>query len=258
MTAYSLSPAGTVVNFSATATDISPANPTVTCAPASGSTFPLGTTPVNCSATDEAGNTANGSFSVTVIQYTELSATFTSLGAYDGYVLEPSESANTGFIASATTTNSIVGDHSADRQVRSLLHFNTASLPDNAVITSVTIKVKRQLLFGNPFSLGNLQVDVASPFFGAEIGLKPADFQARPSAENVGFFDPTPATGNWHSAVLDPAAFPFLSLTGSTQFRLAFSLDDNDNGRADWFMHYSGNYRIASYQPVLIVSYYIP
>ena len=190
--------------------------------------------------------------------YTELSATFTSLGAYDGYMLEPSENANTGFLAPVANPNSMVGDHSLDRQVRSLLHFNTASLPDNAVITGITIKVKRQLLFGNPFSLGNLQVDVASPFFGAEIGLKPADFQAVPSAANVGFFNPTPATGNWYSAVLDPAAFPFLNLTGATQYRLAFSMDDNDNGRADWFMYYSGNFRTVSYQPVLIVSYYIP
>ena len=60
-------PAGAVVNFSATATDeTAPANPVVTCVPPSGSTFPLGTTTVNCEATDDAGNTANGSFDVTV------------------------------------------------------------------------------------------------------------------------------------------------------------------------------------------------
>ena len=36
------------------------------CAPASGSTFALGGTTVHCSAADQAGNTANGSFTVTV------------------------------------------------------------------------------------------------------------------------------------------------------------------------------------------------
>jgi hypothetical protein len=38
----------------------------VTCTPASGSTFGVGTTTVNCSATDAHGNTATGSFTVTV------------------------------------------------------------------------------------------------------------------------------------------------------------------------------------------------
>jgi parallel beta-helix repeat protein len=39
---------------------------TVTCVPASGSIFPLGTTPVTCTAVDTAGNTASCTFSVTV------------------------------------------------------------------------------------------------------------------------------------------------------------------------------------------------
>jgi hypothetical protein len=45
-----------------------PANPTVTCTPASGSNFPRGTSVVNCSATDAAGNTASTSFNVSVTE----------------------------------------------------------------------------------------------------------------------------------------------------------------------------------------------
>ncbi|MFC5577837.1 HYR domain-containing protein [Lysobacter niabensis] len=60
------SAAGDVVAFVATASDIVDGSITVVCAPASGSQFALGVTPVNCSATDIAGNTANGSFNVTV------------------------------------------------------------------------------------------------------------------------------------------------------------------------------------------------
>ena len=41
---------------------------TVTCAPPSGSTFQLGTTAVNCTATDDSSNTANCAFNVTVNQ----------------------------------------------------------------------------------------------------------------------------------------------------------------------------------------------
>jgi hypothetical protein len=61
-------PGGAIVTYSATATDaVGPANPIVTCFPASGSLFPVGFTTVNCSATDTAGNTAIGKFHVTVI-----------------------------------------------------------------------------------------------------------------------------------------------------------------------------------------------
>ena len=66
MTVDATSPAGTVVGFTATATDENPLNPTVTCAPASGSVFPIGDTTVACDATDTAGNTASASFEITV------------------------------------------------------------------------------------------------------------------------------------------------------------------------------------------------
>jgi hypothetical protein len=56
-----------VVNFpTPTATDNCSVTATVTCVPASGSIFPLGTTPVVCTAVDAAGNTASCTFSVTV------------------------------------------------------------------------------------------------------------------------------------------------------------------------------------------------
>ena len=57
---------GAKVTYTATATDQDPVNPEVTCSPASGSTFSLGETTVNCSAQDAAGNPASGSFKVTV------------------------------------------------------------------------------------------------------------------------------------------------------------------------------------------------
>src|SRR5574341_790743 len=67
MTVEAEDASGAVVTFSATATDTNPANPPVTCNPASGLTFPLdSTTTVSCSATDASGNTANGSFTITV------------------------------------------------------------------------------------------------------------------------------------------------------------------------------------------------
>ncbi len=61
------SPTGAIATFTATASDGVPLLPAVTCVPASGSTFAIGTTNVACSAKDAAGNLASGTFPITVI-----------------------------------------------------------------------------------------------------------------------------------------------------------------------------------------------
>ena len=66
ITAEATSAAGAVVTYSASANDDTDGSVPVICNPASGSTFALGTTTVQCSATDAHNNTANGSFTVTV------------------------------------------------------------------------------------------------------------------------------------------------------------------------------------------------
>src|SRR5205823_5118795 len=63
-------PSGAVVSFALTATDVADPSPTINCSPASGSTFPLGTTTVDCSAQDAAGHTGNTSFAVDVVDTT--------------------------------------------------------------------------------------------------------------------------------------------------------------------------------------------
>lgn len=70
ITAEANSPAGKIVSYAASATDTVSGSVPVSCTPASGSTFPIGSTTVSCSAADGAGRTANGSFSVTVTDST--------------------------------------------------------------------------------------------------------------------------------------------------------------------------------------------
>jgi HYR domain len=60
------STSGKTVTYSATAADTVAGAVSPTCTPPSGSTFGVGATTVNCSATDGHSNTANGSFTVTV------------------------------------------------------------------------------------------------------------------------------------------------------------------------------------------------
>ena len=63
-------PDGAVVDYDATAVDNVDGPLTPTCVPPSGSLFPLGSTTVNCSATDAAGNTGTGSGTITVVDTT--------------------------------------------------------------------------------------------------------------------------------------------------------------------------------------------
>ena len=66
------SSAGAVVTYAVTASDAQDGDLTasVVCTPASGTTFALGTTTVNCSVTDAGGLEATGSFDVTVVDTT--------------------------------------------------------------------------------------------------------------------------------------------------------------------------------------------
>ncbi len=78
---------GVPVSFTATATDANPANAAVTCTPAAGSTFAIGSTTVTCSATDLAGNTGTTRFTVTVkgaaTQLTDLQMKVQNLSTLD-------------------------------------------------------------------------------------------------------------------------------------------------------------------------------
>lgn len=103
ITAEATSSAGAIVSYSATATDAKDANVVVTCAPASGSTFPLGSTQVSCSATNSRNKSATGSFTVSVA---DTSAPFvTVLGVSNGatYTLGAAPA------ASCSTTDSASG-----------------------------------------------------------------------------------------------------------------------------------------------------
>jgi lysophospholipase L1-like esterase len=67
--------AGMVVNFEAPAITDGQGSVTVACTPESGATFPIGTTTVNCTATDSLNRTGTCSFAVAVTKLATLSKT---------------------------------------------------------------------------------------------------------------------------------------------------------------------------------------
>ena len=81
LTLVASSVAGAIATFSASALDAVDGPVAVVCTPASGSTFPIGTTTVSCAATDAAGNVASGNFTVTVRPHARRSSRSRSTGS---------------------------------------------------------------------------------------------------------------------------------------------------------------------------------
>jgi hypothetical protein len=185
------------------------------------------------------------------------SSTFKSAGV-DGWVLEVAENGNTGgFINSADTTFRL-GDDAADRQYRAILHFDTSSLPNTAIITSMTLKIKQQSVSGtNPFSsLGSLYVDLRTPMFGSSVGLELADFNFTAKKIKAGVFNANPVN-SWYNARFNNGGNLNVNRTGATQLRLYFSVDDNNNNIADYIRFFSGN-AAAGDRPKLLIQYFVP
>ena len=82
---------------------------------------------------------------------------FYSVPAQDGWVLEFGEAANAGGSENSTATFIPLGDNRKDRQFRGILSFNTAALPDNAVITHVSLTVVRESVVGGPNPVSTFQ-----------------------------------------------------------------------------------------------------
>ncbi|MEK6751283.1 MAG: MBG domain-containing protein [Chloroflexota bacterium] len=176
----------------------------------------------------------------------------------DGFIVESTETSNVGGTVNSTAATFSLGDDNLDRQYRGILHFNTSGLPDTAVVTSATLKIKRQGVIGtNPFTiLGALRVDLRKPYFGTTIGLTGNDFQATATKVSTALFNTIPA-GGWYSAALNGAGKLNINRTGTTQFRLRFTTDDNNDNGFDYMKFYSGSAGAAN-RPQLIIQYYVP
>ena len=190
-------------------------------------------------------------------------SSFQSSGAYDGWILASSAANTTGGTIDSNSTVLQLGDDAKNRQYKTILSFNTSSLPDTAVIQSATLKIHQNgLPIGtNPFTImGNLWVDIRKGWFGSSSALESADFSAGASATKVASFGKTPVSG-WYSAVINTGLGHINKVTtngGLTQFRLYFNLKSNNNHIADYMKFLSGNYTTVTSRPQLIITYYVP
>ena len=105
-------------------------------------------------------------------------------------------------------------------------------------------------------TLGDLLVDISKPYFGNNAKLVKSDFQKPASQDSIGILNSVSGTG-WYTITLTSDAYPFVNLTGKTQFRLRFQMDDNDDHGNDYLKIYSGDAPSAS-RPQLIIGYHVP
>jgi len=181
-----------------------------------------------------------------------------SLYVNDGWILESTQTSAVGGWMNSTSLYLRLGDDAANRQYRVILHFDTSYLPDTAVVTKATLKLKKQGMVGtNPFTiLGTLRADMLKPFFGFTAELQLIDFQAIAGKSSAALFSPTPIS-DWYIAPFTAAGRAYINLMGTTQFRLYFLTGDNGNSKADYLQVYSGNYT-AGNRPTLVMEYYVP
>ncbi len=186
-------------------------------------------------------------------------STFRSVGTADGHILESGENTSSGGSLNAASTTFSLGDDLLDRQYRAVLSFNTAALPDTGKVVKVTLKIRKMGLQGmNPFKkLGRLIADIRRPFFGVRSGLEVTDFQADAAIYDAATCSGIPIDG-WYSVVFKSVAYPQINRFGTTQIRLRFFVDDNNNATADYMKFFSGNYVYPASRPLLIIDYYVP
>jgi hypothetical protein len=166
------------------------------------------------------------------------SGTYYSLDTKDGTVIESSETSGVG--GTYKTTYSYVGDAASDKQQITILHFDTSAIPDGATITSATLSIRRLGKGGDPTnpSLGTITVDIKNGYYGTSDALAASDFEAASSATNVTTIPYPTSNGQWVSGDLNSSGRSNINKTGVTQFKIRFTLDDNDDGSADYLNIY--------------------
>ena len=184
--------------------------------------------------------------------------TFKSSDTNDGWILESAKGSGVGGSMNSSATTFQLGDDASNRQYRTILSFNTASVPDNANIVSAVLKIKASgsPTGSNPFSiLGSLYADIKKGSFGSSSALQVTDFNAAPTTSKVGTFGKIPV-GGWYTATLISTGRSSINKTSLTQFRLYFSTATNANNKADFMKFLSGN--SSTDQAELVIRYSLP
>lgn len=171
----------------------------------------------------------------------------------DGWVLESTETSGAGGSNNGGGQHLLVGDSANRQQYRAIVSFDTSTLPDGATITAATLKLRRTKAVGTVTSgFGLLQAAITNGTFGAA-SIENSDFSAAPDASGVATLNIPTADGDLASGDLDAAGLAAINRTGKTQFRIAFTIDDDNDAISDRVDFGSGNN--TANLPVLEITY---
>jgi hypothetical protein len=151
-----------------------------------------------------------------------------------------------------------VGDDKSKKQYKTIVSFDTSAIPDGATILSVTLRLRRGTVVGTtPFTThGTCWVDVRSGRgFSGSTALQTGDFQAAATAAQAASLSNAAKNLDWSQGNLNAAGLAAINKTGTTQLRVYFALDDNNNRTADYIGYYSGDNGTVANRPQLVVTW---
>lgn len=213
-------------------------------------------TPVTPTATPAPTNTPSPTFTPVPVTVTLLSES-----DEDGHIRESSQGSGVGGNAS-DNDNIRLGDDNQDRQFVGIVSFDTSSIPDGATITEVQLRLRRRdvnvgnSIFGDS-GLGDILVDIAPvDGFSGDTSLEASDFEASAGVVQVTVLTPPLADNAWAQGTLNltQPVLDNIDLTGTTQFRVYFSLPTNF-GNTDRLRFWSSNVGDSADHPQLVITY---
>jgi hypothetical protein len=144
-------------------------------------------------------------------------AVFDNHAEKDGYVKANADGSKA-FVG--TFHNLAIGTDADNKDNRAILHFDTATIPDNATITKAYIETTLHSKMGDVFAGGRrVQMDVHTGYFGSSQAVQTGDWGATATAEEVAYIDQF-STGKQRSTDFSKAGLEAINKTGVTQIRL--------------------------------------
>jgi hypothetical protein len=190
----------------------------------------------------------------------EMETVFTSIASHDGRVYDTDgDGIGDGGSSDAFGDSLRLGDWSGDESYRSIVSFDTSSIPADAVITSADLQLSCGYIEGvSPFNGwgGQCSIDIANPMFHSAVNLEVMDYNATADAYSVASFTQEPTVGETITSTdFNLSGLGNINTDGTTQLRIYFDTPTNGNGAKDYTGFYSAKAILLERHPALTVRY---
>jgi len=177
-----------------------------------------------------------------------------SVASEDGYVVESAAGSGRGRSINARGIESSglrLGDDSSNRQIKSIVSFNTSSLPANAQIISARLDFSDSYKNRTTTQFEPLYAHISQGGFGSSPRLQAGDFQAASSMSRSAKIAVTDA--GHHGGDLTSTSLRFIYRLGRTQFSLSYVVPTDKNRLNNWLVFNPGE--VTASRPSLTIRY---